>query len=198
MKILGLCGQSGAGKTTALEALVTLGAVVCDCDKLSRQVMDVGTECTKEVIEVFGEKIAKDGKIDRRALGELVFFDKCKLEKLTEITHRYIKAEVYHLIDEARRNGERLFVIDAPLLFESELDKDCDLTLAIVAERKKRLERIMKRDGIDVALAEKRLQSQLDEKELYKRVDEVIVNEGTKEELANAVVHFVERRGLLK
>lgn len=197
MTVLGLCGQSGAGKTTALEALVSLGAVVCDCDAVSRLVMSRGTDCTAEVAESFGNGVLRDGEIDRKALGRIVFFDKEKLERLTEITHRYIKAEVRERIREAEAVGERLFVVDAPLLFESGLDRDCHLTLAIVADREKRLERIMARDGIDRELAEKRLDSQLGEDQLYRLCDEVIVNEGTVEELAKAVIAFAERRGLL-
>ena len=94
MTVLGLCGQSGAGKTTALKALVALGAEVCDCDAVSRLVMSRGTDCTAEVVESFGDGVLRDdGEIDRKALGKIVFFDREKLERLTEITHRYIKAE---------------------------------------------------------------------------------------------------------
>lgn len=198
MTVLGLCGQSGAGKTTALAILSSLGAVICDCDKVSREVMCKGTECTAEVVKVFGEGICCDGEIDRKALAEIVFSNAEKLAILTEITHRYIKAEIYRRLEAAEREGVELFVIDAPLLFESGLDADCDITLVITADRKKRLQRIMLRDGIDRGLAEKRLASQLEEEELYRRADEVISNNGTVEQLAEAVTVFAERRGLIK
>ena len=197
MTVLGLCGQSGAGKTTVLDTLMRLGAEVCDCDKVSREIMSRGTPCTNEVISVFGEGICSCGEIDRKSLGKIVFFDKDKLETLTEITHRYIKAEVRERIDNFRKKGKGLFVLDAPLLFESGLDIDCDLTLVIIAEREKRIERIMKRDEIDKALAEKRIDSQLSEEKLKELADEVITNNGTKKELAEAVEDFAERRGLL-
>ena len=198
MTVLGLCGQSGAGKTTALDTLMKLGAQVCDCDKVSRQIMSRGTPCAAEVIGVFGEDICSDGEIDRRALGKIVFANKEKLDILTEITHRYIKAEVRERIEEFRRQGRGLFVLDAPLLFESGLDCDCDLTLAITADRDKRIERITERDGIDIETAENRIASQLSEEELKQLSDEVIANNGTKKELAEAVEAFAERRGLLK
>lgn len=198
MKVLGLCGQSGAGKTTALDTLVSLGATVCDSDRVSREVMSKDTPCTREVTEVFGQEICRDGEIDRGALGRIVFNDREKLAVLTEITHRYIKAEIYRRMEEARQRGDGLFVIDAPLLFESGLDRDCDLTLAVVAQREKRIARIMARDGITRELAEKRLDSQIDETRLRELADEVIENNGTAEELARAVVSFSERRGILK
>lgn len=198
MTVLGLCGQSGAGKTTALDTLMKLGAEVCDCDKISRQIMSCGTPCTAEVIRVFGDGICKNGEIDRRALGKIVFADREKLDILTEITHRYIKAEVRERIDEFRSRGKGLFVLDAPLLFESGLDMDCDLTLAITADREKRVERIIGRDGIDRETAENRIASQLSEEELRCLSDEVITNNETKKELAEAVEAFAERRGLLK
>lgn len=198
MTVLGLCGQSGAGKTTALGVLLSLGAVVCDCDRVSREVMCRGTECTAEVISTFGEGISRDGEIDRKELGRIVFSDNEKLDALTEITHRYIKAEVYRRLHEAKEQGVELFVIDAPLLFESGLDADCDLTLAVTADREKRLCRIMARDGIDRELAERRIASQIDEDELKRLADEVIANNGTVEELEKAVTAFAERRGLIK
>jgi len=198
MIVLGLCGQSGAGKTTALDTLARLGAEICDCDKVSREVMTFGTPCTREVISAFGESICSCGEIDRRALGKIVFSDKDKLEILTEITHRYIKAEVKARIERFKAKGKGLFVLDAPLLFESGLDRDCDLTLVITADREKRIERIMKRDGIDREIAENRIASQLDEEKLISLADEVITNNETEKELAEAVEAFAERRGLLK
>ena len=89
-------------------------------------------------------------------------------------------------------------MLDAPLLFESGLDRDCDLTLVITADREKRIERIMKRDGIDREIAENRIASQLDEEKLISLADEVITNNQTEKELAEAVEAFAERRGLLK
>ncbi len=198
MIVLGLCGQSGAGKTTVLESFVSFGATVCDCDRISREVMGKDTPCSAEVIQVFGQDICRDGEIDRKALGKLVFFDPEKLASLTEITHRYIKAEVYKRIDEARKDNVKLFVIDAPLLFESGLDAECDVTVAVTANAQTRIDRIMKRDGIDRELAEKRLESQLSEDELNRLASEVIVNDGTLEELKESVKKLAERRGLLK
>lgn len=193
MTVIGLCGQSGAGKSSAADYFEAHGLTVCDCDKISREVMSKGTDCTREVISVFGDGICHNGEIDRKALGKIVFSDAEGLKTLTEITHRYIKAEVYRQLEEARKSGVEMFVIDAPLLFESGLDADCDTTLAIVANREVRVERIMARDGIDRELAEKRIDSQLDEAELCRLADNVIENNGDKKALVKAVYEFIRR-----
>ena len=199
MKIIGLSGQSGAGKTTALQVLKQSGATVCDCDKVSREVMMKNTPCTKEIISYFGEDIAScDGEINRKKLGEIVFCDKAKLDKLTEITHRYIKAHIFDLIDDAKSKGHDTFIIDAPLLFESGLDKICDITLAITAPKDARIERIIQRDGISKELAEKRISAQLPESELVRLATEVIVNDKALTDLEKAVTEFAKRKGIVK
>lgn len=199
MKIIGLCGQSGAGKTTALEVLMECGATVCDCDKVSREVMQKNTPCTKELISVFGSEIAStDGEIYRKKLGEIVFSNKEKLEKLTEITHRYIKKRIYELIEEAKSEKKEVFVIDAPLLFESGLDKICDTTLAIIAPKEKRIERIIQRDKISRDLAEKRISAQISEEELKARSSKVISNSETVESFKKAVLDFAKMEGIVK
>ena len=199
MKIIGLSGQSGSGKTTVLETFSQLGFEVCDCDKVSREVMEKGTPCTAELISVFGRDIAsEEGEIYRKKLAEKVFFDRSKLEKLTEITHRSRKEYIFEKIDESRQRGERVFVIDAPLLFESGLDKICDITLAVIADRETRISRITERDRISRELAEKRIDAQLSEDELKRLSEEVIENNKTKEDLKKAVLNFAERRELVE
>ncbi|MBE6701110.1 MAG: dephospho-CoA kinase [Ruminococcaceae bacterium] len=199
MIIIGLSGQSGAGKTTALEIFKIKGFEVLDCDKVSRHVMKKDTPCTKELIFVFGEEILfEDGEINRKKLGEIVFFDKEKLAILTEITHRYIKEEIYKEIEKAKRENKKVFVLDAPLLFESGLDKICDITLGIVASKEKRIDRIVERDGITREIAEKRIESQLDEEKLKKLTHVTIENNLSIEEFEKAIYTFIESKGLEK
>jgi dephospho-CoA kinase len=197
MFILGLCGQSGAGKTTALQVFSEKGFTVCDSDKVSREVMKKGHPCYREVISVFGGGIlSEDGEIDRRALGEIVFNDKELLAILTEITHRHIKNDIYKRISESSDRGDEKFVIDAPLLFESGLDKICDLTLAITAPDSLRIERTVIRDSITPDLAEKRMKNQMSTDTLKKLSDAVIENSSAIEEFREKILTFIEKRGL--
>ncbi len=198
MKIVGLSGQSGSGKTTVLSVFLEKGCAVCDCDVVSREVMAEGSECSKEIVSVFGDSILSENRIDRKKLGEIVFSDKEKLEKLTEISHRYIKKRIFEMIESAKNSGESVFVIDAPLLFESGLDKICDLTVALTAPEKSRIERIVKRDNISIELAKKRIASQLSEEKLKELSDCVIVNDKGIEELKKETLDLIQRKGILK
>lgn len=198
MKIVGLSGQSGAGKTTVLGVFLEKGCTVCDCDLVSREVMAEGTECTKEIVSAFGNGILSENRVDRKKLGEIVFSDKEKLKTLTEISHRYIKKRIFEMIEDAKKKGENVFVIDAPLLFESGLDKICNLTVAVTAPEQDRIERIVLRDGISTELAKKRIASQISEEKLKELSDCVIVNDKSLEELKKETLDLIQRKGIVK
>ena len=111
---------------------------------------------------------------------------------------RIVEQNIFEKIDSAKECGERVFVIDAPLLFESGLDKICDLTLAVVSDKESRILRIIERDKITRELAEKRIEAQLSESELRERSDDVIENNATVEALKKAVIDYALKRGLVK
>ena len=172
------------------------GFAVIDCDEVSRFVTDAGSPCTAELAEEFGDEILNsDGTLRRRVLAEVAFSDAKKLETLNKITHRHILNEVFARVENYRSKGFAAVVIDAPVLFESGLDKRCDTTLAICAPREIRLERIIARDGISAQSAEVRISRQLSEKELATLADRVIVNDGTLEELKNNITNYVKEIG---
>ncbi len=196
MKIIGLCGQSGAGKTTALEAFSKHGFFIVNCDELARLVTEKGTPCLEELKSFFGDGIIRDdGSLDRRALADLAFSDNKLYEKLNEITHRHILSELEKRINEASVAGFGALVIDAPLLFESGLDKRCDKVIVLCADRGVRLERIMKRDGLTEAEALARISRQTDEKELARRSDFVIYNNKDKAQLEEQIGEVVRKIG---
>ncbi len=189
--VIGLTGASGSGKSAVAEILASLGCLIIDCDKTAHENMAKGGVAYNDIIKTFGSGIlSPSGEIDRKVLGTIVFGDGDKLSKLNAITHSHIKNKVWQIIAD---NGEyACIVIDAPLLFEADMAGCCDSLWLVTADKATRLERVMQRDGIDAAAAEKRFLHQsaaLSHKELF---DVVILNEykNKKELEADIKTHF--------
>ena len=177
MKIVGLCGQSGSGKGLICSLFYELNIISIDTDKVYHDIISVDSECTRELISAFGDSISLNHGINRKELAKIAFSSKENLEMLNSITHKHILNEVRSEIDHIRQ--ENCFdgiIIDAPLLFESGFDKECDLTMAIIADTETKIARIMNRDGITRDRAISRLTSQISDAELTRRCDYVIEN----------------------
>ncbi len=178
--IVGLTGQSGAGKTTVCKAFQSNGFHIINADMVSRFVTQENKDCIKKLRFVFSDYF-ENGVLNRRRLGSFVFSDKGELRKLTSITYPYIIEEINKRIEKI--GGDEIVLIDAPTLFESGLDKSCDRIISVVADEKLRLERIIKRDDISKAEAEKRFSSQLSENFFKKHSDYLIKNNSDKNSL---------------
>jgi len=177
--IIGLTGPTGSGKSTVAQILKEMNFVIIDYDKISRDISKKGSPCVLELRREFGEEIlGSDGNLQRKVLGKIVFSDAEKLETLNTITHKYILKESDNLISE---NSGKNIVLDAPLLFEAELDKKCDFVIGVVAPKDVRIERIMKRDSIDKAVANARVSSQKSEEFFRQNCDFIIENTKDKE-----------------
>ena len=135
--------------------------------------------CTAELCAAFGKQIVSaDNSLDRKVLAEAVFTDSSKLALLNSITHKYILGEVRARISALEASGIRAVIVDAPVLFESGFDRECDVTVAVRADEDKRVARIVGRDGISEDGARRRLASQAKDDELCARVDFTIENNG--------------------
>lgn len=184
MKIIGLCGGSGAGKTAASEIMSTFGAAVIDTDRVYRDISGAGSECTSELADTFGDGIiTKSGELDRAALAKLVYSDGEARAKLNRITHKYIKAETLRRLEVYRSLSFPAAIVDAPLLFESGFDAMCDATVGVIADTQLRVGRIIKRDGISESQARARIAAQLSDDELCRRCGYIIKNNGSADEL---------------
>ena len=155
--IFGLTGCTGAGKTSALKALEALGGQVIDCDALYHRMLDENDAMRNAINEKFPGVFGKDGKLDRRKLGEEVFSKKDRLAQLDEIVFRFLVPEVEKYVT-ALPDG--LYAIDAINLLESGLDRLCDRTVAITAPVELRVRRIMQRDQISEQYARLRVSAQ--------------------------------------
>ena len=181
MYIIGLTGGSGTGKTTALEALENLGALCIDADEVYHELTRSSAAMRAELTARFGE-VYRDGELDRKALGEIVFTDAAALGELNAITHKYVTEELKRRLREYAMAGGRLAAIDAVGIFEAGIDRLCAAVFGITAPEELRCERIMAREGIAREYALKRIRAQRGD-EYYESVCTACIrNDGTREE----------------
>lgn len=175
--IIGLTGQSGAGKTTISEVWRQHGFGAIDCDRLAHSVMN-GADCLNALTAAFSKDILdKDGNLDRKALGRIVFSDAESLKLLNATSHPFIMSELKKMIEEMSSKYS-VIMVDAPTLFESGADKLCQKTVGIIADREILLKRICQRDSISLEEGKKRLDSQRDAAFFSSRCDIIIENSG--------------------
>ena len=188
MKVIGLCGQSGSGKGLVCAFFNELNIKCIDTDKIYHDIISTDSECTRELITVFGDTIYANPGINRKELAKLAFSSEKKLKKLNAITHKHILENVRVQIDKIK--GEQLYdgiIIDAPLLFESGFDVECEATIAVIANDDIKISRIIKRDAITYDMALKRISSQISDSSLKNKCTYVINNNSTTIELKKKV-----------
>lgn len=183
--MIGLTGQSGAGKTTVSRVFSQNGFAVIDADIISREVTQKGQPCLTELSEAFGSDIINsDGTLNRKRLGSIVFSDREKLRQLNGIIYPYIIYRIISRIDELSEEGRELILLDAPTLFEANADDLCDLIISVTADESIRMSRIIARDNITTEAAKKRFESQYSEHFFVNHSDFVIINNKTPDVLA--------------
>jgi len=178
MKVIGLTGGTGSGKSVVSKSLAAAGAVIVDADKIAHDIILKGEPAYDEIIAYYGTGILDaEGNIIRKKLGEIVFNDKKKLAFLNQCTHKYITAEVKREITAAKEAGTaKAIIVDAPLLLEAGLEKVCDLVWVVYAEPEVRAQRVMARDGITYELAKARIANQKSWEEYRNAASAVIDN----------------------
>ena len=191
LRVIGLTGPSGAGKTTALSLLRKRGALVLDCDAVYHELLHSDTALPDAIGEAFPGTV-KDGVLDRKALGAIVFSDAEKLEALNGITHRFIAREIERRLRAFAMEGGRLAALDAVELVSSGLAERCDLTIGVLADEQTRVQRIMARDGVSREAALLRVKAQKPDSYYRKHCDRVIENNGDPEHFANILIQLLE------
>ena len=159
MRVIGITGPTGAGKTTVLQALESLGGVLIDADAVYHDLTRSSQAMQAELVARFGP-VYDGNELDRKKLGAVVFQDEKALADLNRITHKYIARETQRRIEAAKAAGATAVGIDAIGLLESQLVDFCDCTLAVTAPEELRVKRIMARDGISEDYARLRVSAQ--------------------------------------
>lgn len=176
MKIIGITGPTGAGKTTALGALRELGAWMIDADEVYHRLLEESAPLREALTARFGDIQDKSGKIDRKKLGSVVFGDPTALSDLNAITHRFIGEEIDRQLSAARAEDRSAAAIDAIALIESGLGDRCDAVVGVIAPAELRVRRIMAREGIPETYARKRVNAQQGEEFFRTHCDYLLEN----------------------
>lgn len=183
MTVIGITGPTGAGKSLFCSYLEELGCLHLDCDKIYHSLVNSPSECTRALESEFGASVIKpDGSLDRVALGAIVFAPGADAlrAKLNEITHAFVLAEVRKAV----KNSEKTCaVIDAPLLFEADFDKECDFTVALLASPELRLSRLTLRDDRTAEALRARMAAAPADEFYSSRADYTVINDGDAEKL---------------
>lgn len=186
--IVGLTGQTGAGKSTVAAMLERFGYSIVDADKVARLVTEKGSPVMKLLTDAFGEDIVdEDGSLRRDLLAARAFSSPENTRKLNDITHPEICRLIMKKVEGRFFMGYEGVIVDAPQLFESGLASKCTLVLSVTAREDIRLRRIMERDGVSEAEARLRMQAQLPESFFREHSDIILENNGTPESLHEQV-----------
>lgn len=178
LKVIGITGGTGCGKTTALRELEAMGALIIDCDALYHDMLKTNVKMLADIERSFPGTVI-DGVLDRKALGATVFSNEAALEDLNAITHHYIGLEVSKKLSEWAMRGGKTAAIDAIALIESGLAEKSCAVVGIVAEKATRIERIMKRDGISYEYAMMRVNAQYPNEYFEQKCEYVLHNDGS-------------------
>lgn len=193
-KTIGLTGSVATGKSTVSNMIQQAGIPLVDADIAARKVVEPGTEGLKEIVAYFGEEVLlADGTLDRAKLGEIIFKDKEKREKLNEITHPRVKDYMLEARERFFRAGEELVFFDIPLLFESHLESLVDQIVVVWTTPETELKRLMERNNLTKEDALRRIESQMGINEKARKADFVIDNNESLEKTQKQVYTFIER-----
>lgn len=188
MRLIGLTGGIASGKSLVSRQLQELGAMVIDADQIAREVVQPGRPGWELIVREFGRSfIDRDGGLDRKALGRLVFHNPQALEKLNRITHPLILAEIDRRLQAYRSGPEGIAVLDAPLLLETGLDRFVDEVWVVLVDHQTQVKRLMERDWLTEQEAGQRIRLQIPLEEKASRADRVIDNRGLPEETERQV-----------
>lgn len=177
MKIIGLTGGIGTGKSTVSAYLAQKGCKIIDADLISHQMTEAGSPCLAEIKDAFGEDVfLRDGNLDRKKVGRLVFADAEKKKTLEQIITRRVIEKTLRILQDCRARQEALVVLDAPLLFECGMQRYTDETWLVVCRTETRLRRIAARDGLAEEDIQKRIANQMSTEQKEKLADYIIDN----------------------
>jgi len=177
MKVIGVTGSSGSGKSTVSKIIQKeLNAKLIVADEIVKKMQEPGEEYFEKIVELLGNKyLNKDGKLNRKKVADLIFKNEEKREKINKLTKKYVVTEI---ISKIENSTSEYIVIDVPLLVESGLNKICNIVIGVISNFEEQIKRICERDNITKEEAIVRLDIQPDNEFYEKNVDYILENNG--------------------
>lgn len=193
--IFAVAGGIASGKSTVARWLAELGGEIVDADALGHQILENDSVLRNRLVASFGRIIVDEtNRIDRRALGEIVFNDSASLRRLNSLIHPEIVRALWKRVSDLEGAGASLVIIDAALFFDFEPTHEVDLTILTVAPRDVRRARLISRDGLSADDADRRLDSQSRIDAWKERADFVLRTDVTMSRVRENLLAEVERR----
>jgi dephospho-CoA kinase len=191
---IGLTGGFGSGKTAVTSFYREVGIPIIDADEIARLVVEQGSPILKLIQKHFGhEIIQEDGSLNRMQLAEVIFKDQQARQQLNEIIHPAILKQIDQELEGFAQSGQSCAVLDAPLLFETALDKKMDATILVWAPEDVCLKRLVQFRGFTETDARLRIQAQLPIEEKRKKADYIIDNSGSIEKTRKESLSVLEQ-----
>jgi dephospho-CoA kinase len=189
MKIIGITGTFGSGKSEAARIFADMGAYVVDHDRINHEILQKGRKGYKALIKEYGkDTLNEEGEIDRRKVAGLVFSSEESVRRIEKILHPIIIEIEKELVLQYKRERKYDYIIfDTPLLFEARRDKVCDYTVVITADEDKIYDRINKKFKLKRGEIKRRMNFQMSLTEKKHRADFVIENNGSLKELTEKI-----------
>src|SRR5713226_6756236 len=187
MKLVGLTGGVGSGKSTVAEMMRDLGAEVVDADEATHAVYEPGNPGFDAVVREFGDAYVDGGRIDRSRLGELVFRDEDARRRLNSIVHPLVREWMAQRTAEAAERGAGVVVQDVPLLFENGLERLFSSVVLVYVPEQVQIERLVSGRGLTPDRARAIIAAQMPIEEKLGRAHHVIDNSGTREDTRKQV-----------
>ena len=195
MVIIGLTGSIATGKSTVSTMLRDAGMPIVDADVVAREVVEPGTHTLEAIKLAFGPGVIENGVLNRSQLGNIVFDNQSELQRLNAIMQPAIRSVMADKINFWRTQHVPVLILDIPLLFEREYDKNyhVDKIIVVSADPEVQLARLKSRDSLDEPQAKNRMRTQMPIAEKVARADYVINNNGDKSQLKAQVDDLIEK-----
>ncbi|SIQ39135.1 dephospho-CoA kinase [Marinobacterium stanieri] len=191
MLVAGLTGGIGCGKSTASECFIALGVPVIDADQVARQVVEPGSEALGKIAAHFGDQLIQaNGTLDRPALRRIVFDNERERNWLETLLHPLIRDRILDTLEQLDQDGHSYAILASPLLLETDQHLLISRVIVVDVPESTQVERTMQRDGMEEAQVRQILAAQMDRDERLKHADFVLDNNGSPEQLKQAVAEL--------